>query len=156
MNLEGVNIVRCVYCIDHPNPQNLSGFCVLWRNVFTAQQEATCSRPGIATRPGRMPFPPPSECCKDVSRRAHERIGAHFSPCEVEEVLRRHPAVADLLAFAFEHPAHGESVAIAFIHKRQAKGREPTLEDFRAFGQALLSSCILPRAVVCVDGWPSG
>jgi acyl-CoA synthetase (AMP-forming)/AMP-acid ligase II len=79
------------------------------------------------------------------------RGGYNVHPQEVEAVLGRHPAVAQVAVVPRPDPVMGE-VGVAVVVP--AAGAAPTLEDLRAFGAAHLARHKLPEAVVLVDALP--
>ena len=78
-----------------------------------------------------------------------------FSLFEVEAVLRRHPSVRELLAFAMPHTHGTASIGVAVVLHRGARTVE--VSELRSFGSAArLTPRMLPEAVTCVDNLPSG
>lgn len=79
------------------------------------------------------------------------RGGEKISPLEIDDVLLRHPAVAEALAFAVPHPTLGEEVHAAVVLKGQATERElrdhcaQTLADFK-----------VPRQIHLLETLPRG
>ena len=49
------------------------------------------------------------------------RGGEKISPAEIDDVLQRHPAVAEAAAFAVPHPRLGEDVAAAVVLKGERR-----------------------------------
>ncbi|HZD01236.1 MAG TPA: acyl--CoA ligase [Actinomycetes bacterium] len=52
------------------------------------------------------------------------RGGEKISPREIDEVMLRHPAVAEAVAFGVPHPTLGEEVAVAVVLREPATERE--------------------------------
>ena len=82
------------------------------------------------------------------------RGGEKFAPHEVAEVLRPHPAVADVVVVGVPDPEMGERVGVAVVVRR----RRPTPRPSTSCGTGAAagwrpSSC--PRCVVVVDALPS-
>jgi fatty-acyl-CoA synthase len=77
--------------------------------------------------------------------------GFNVSPAEVESVLRRHPAIADVAVFGRADPAAGQ-VGVACVVVRP--GVRFDERDILAFARPLLSSYKIPRFVVRVDELP--
>jgi long-chain acyl-CoA synthetase len=77
--------------------------------------------------------------------------GFNVYPREVEEVLFRHPAVADASVVQFPDPYQGESV-MAFVVLKQ--GESATEADIIAFCREQIATFKCPRRVVFVDELP--
>jgi acyl-CoA synthetase (AMP-forming)/AMP-acid ligase II len=77
------------------------------------------------------------------------RGGEKIAPAEIDEVLGRHRAVAEAVAFAMPHPTWGEEVAAAVVVKEPVAEKElikhcrEHLADFK-----------VPRQVFIVDSIP--
>jgi fatty-acyl-CoA synthase len=70
--------------------------------------------------------------------------GQWVSPWEVDEVLLGHPDIEDVAAFGVPDEAWGEVVCAAIKPRR---GRQPSLEDLRAFCRGRLASFKHPRRI---------
>lgn len=79
------------------------------------------------------------------------RSGFNVFPREVEEVLARHPAVADVAVVGRPDPLRGEEV-VAFVVARP--GLAPSAADLVAFCQAHLARYKCPHEVRFVEGLP--
>jgi fatty-acyl-CoA synthase len=79
------------------------------------------------------------------------RGGENISPKEVEDVLREHPAVADISVYAVADHVFGEEVA-ASIRLRQ--GEMASREKLRAFCDGRLSRFKIPRHFRFVEEFP--
>jgi acyl-CoA synthetase (AMP-forming)/AMP-acid ligase II len=79
------------------------------------------------------------------------RGGEKISPLEIDDVLLRHPAVAEALAFAVPHKTLGEEVHAAVVLKGEASERE--LRDFCA---TQLAEFKVPRVIHMLDAIPRG
>jgi fatty-acyl-CoA synthase len=75
--------------------------------------------------------------------------GENVSPEEIEAVLARHPAVAEVAVFGAPHERWGEQVTAAVI----ARGAV-TCDELRDFARPHLAPFKLPREVVVVDALP--
>ena len=75
--------------------------------------------------------------------------GENVSPEEIEAVLARHPAVAEVAVFGAPHERWGEQVTAAVI----ARG-PVTCDELREFARPHLAVFKLPREVVVVDALP--
>jgi oxalate---CoA ligase len=79
------------------------------------------------------------------------RGGEKISPLEIDDVLLRHPAVAEALSFAVPHKTLGEEVHAAVVLKGEASERElrehcaRTLADFK-----------VPRQIHMLEALPRG
>ncbi|NTU82836.1 MAG: AMP-binding protein [Chloroflexales bacterium] len=79
------------------------------------------------------------------------RGGEKISPLEIDDVLLRHPAVAEALAFAVPHKTLGEEVHAAVVLKGEASERE--LRDHCA---RVLSEFKVPRQIHILEALPRG
>jgi acyl-CoA synthetase (AMP-forming)/AMP-acid ligase II len=79
------------------------------------------------------------------------RGGEKISPLEIDDVLLRHPAVAEALAFAVPHKTLGEEVHAAVVLKGAATERE--LRDFCA---SQLAEFKIPRVIHMLEAIPRG
>jgi acyl-CoA synthetase (AMP-forming)/AMP-acid ligase II/acetyltransferase-like isoleucine patch superfamily enzyme/acyl carrier protein len=86
---------------------------------------------------------------KEIINRGGEKI----APTEVDEILTRHPAVAQAVTFSVAHPTLGEDVAAAIVLKRGARATEGELRDFAA---TRLAEFKTPKQVLIVDEIPRG
>jgi fatty-acyl-CoA synthase len=79
------------------------------------------------------------------------RGGENVAPKEVEDVLRHHPAVADVSVYGVRSEFFGEEVAAAV---RVHPGMEIDAADVMAFCQQRLAKFKVPRHVRTVDSFP--
>jgi acyl-CoA synthetase (AMP-forming)/AMP-acid ligase II len=79
------------------------------------------------------------------------RGGEKISPLEIDDVLLRHPAVAEALAFAVPHKTLGEDIHAALVLKAPATERE-----LREHCAALLADFKVPRAFHILEQLPRG
>jgi acyl-CoA synthetase (AMP-forming)/AMP-acid ligase II/aryl carrier-like protein len=84
---------------------------------------------------------------KEIINRGGEKI----APREVEDVILRHRAVAQAIAFAVPHETLGEDVAVAVVLREKAAVTEREVQQFVA---AHLAQFKIPRSVVFVDEIP--
>jgi oxalate---CoA ligase len=77
------------------------------------------------------------------------RGGEKISPREVDEVLLRHPAVAEAVAFGSPHPTLGEEVAAAVVLSGEASE-----QDLLAYCRGQLAAFKVPRRLHIVDEIP--
>lgn len=85
----------------------------------------------------------------DLINRGAEKI----SPGEIDQMLMRHPAVAEAAAFAVPHPRLGEDVAAAVVLR---PGMMTTSVELRAYLEEELASFKVPRRIVIRDQLPKG
>jgi O-succinylbenzoic acid--CoA ligase len=78
--------------------------------------------------------------------------GVKVSPTEVERVLARHPAVADVCVAGRPDPDWGQRV-VAFVVAAKP-GAPPSLADLRTFARDQLPAAKLPREVVVLPAIP--
>lgn len=79
------------------------------------------------------------------------RGGEKISPLEIDDVLLRHPAVAEALAFAVPHKTLGEDIHAAVVLKAPA-----TEADLREYCAARLAEFKVPRQFHMLDEIPRG
>jgi acyl-CoA synthetase (AMP-forming)/AMP-acid ligase II len=79
------------------------------------------------------------------------RGGHKISPVEVDDALRRHPAVAEAATFGAPHPRLGEDVAAAVVLR---EGATVTPLELREFLLPRLAQFKIPRRIVFVDRLP--
>jgi acyl-CoA synthetase (AMP-forming)/AMP-acid ligase II/thioesterase domain-containing protein len=85
----------------------------------------------------------------DVINRGGEKI----SPIEVDEVLARHPAIAEAATFSVPHPRLGEDVAAAVVLRPGAK---TTPMELRRYLREQVASFKVPRRVIMLNHLPRG
>jgi malonyl-CoA/methylmalonyl-CoA synthetase len=78
--------------------------------------------------------------------------GYKVSALEIEEVLREHPAVAEVAVVGIPDEEWGERVAAAVVWRPGGEG--PALEEIRAFAAARLARYKLPTRLASVDALP--
>ena len=78
--------------------------------------------------------------------------GVKVSPTEVERILARHPAVADVCVAGRPDPDWGQRV-VAFVVPAEP-GSPPSVDDLRAFARDELAAAKLPREVVVLQAIP--
>lgn len=86
---------------------------------------------------------------KEIINRGGEKI----SPREIDEVLLRHPAVAQAVAFAIPHASLGEDVAAAVVLHPGVYATPPELV---AFASQSLAYFKVPRRIVVLAEIPKG
>jgi O-succinylbenzoic acid--CoA ligase len=79
--------------------------------------------------------------------------GVNVSPTEVERVLARHPAVADVCVAGVPDEDWGERV-VAYVVPSVGCGPPPTVDELRSFARPHLAAAKLPKDVVVVDAIP--
>ena len=86
---------------------------------------------------------------KEIINRGGEKI----SPHEVDDVLLRHPAVAQAVTFAVPEPKLGESVGAAIVLK---DGHDLSKQEIKDYVAERLAQFKVPRTVLFVDEIPKG
>ena len=89
-----------------------------------------------------------------ITGRAKELIvtgGFNVSPAEVEEMLRRHPAIGDVSVVGMPRPHGGEDVVAAVI----PVGTLPSTEELRAWAKHSLAAYKVPRRFEVVAELPT-
>jgi len=71
----------------------------------------------------------------------------------VDEVLLDHPAVQQVVTFAYPHKQLGEDVAVAVV---LAEGESLDESELRTFARERLADFKVPRKVVFIDEIPKG
>jgi oxalate---CoA ligase len=116
------------------NPQaNAESFLDGW---FLTGDQGVLDERGYLTLIGRI---------KELINRAGEKI----SPREIDEVLLRHPAVAEAVAFGTPHPTLGEEVAAAVVLHGDASE-----QDLLAHCRRHLAAFKVPRRLHIVEAIP--
>jgi acyl-CoA synthetase (AMP-forming)/AMP-acid ligase II len=120
------------------NPKaNAEGFQDGW---FRTGDQGFMDSEGYVTITGRL---------KEIINRGGEKI----SPREVDEVLLDHPAVQQVVTFAYPHKQLGEDVAVAVV---LAEGESLDESELRTFARERLADFKVPRKVVFIDEIPKG
>jgi oxalate---CoA ligase len=86
---------------------------------------------------------------KEIINRGGEKI----SPREIDEVLLRHPAIKQAVAFAVPHPSLGEDVGAAIVLR---DNQTLSVHELRQFAAASLADFKVPRQIVFVKEIPKG
>ncbi len=81
------------------------------------------------------------------------RGGEKISPREIDEVLLRHPAVKQAVAFAVPHPSLGEDIGAAIVLR---EGEAVSVQELRQYAACYLVDFKVPRQIVFVDEIPKG
>jgi acyl-CoA synthetase (AMP-forming)/AMP-acid ligase II/acyl carrier protein len=81
------------------------------------------------------------------------RGGEKISPREIDEVLLRHPAVKQAVAFAVSHQSLGEDVGAAIVLR---DGQTVSVQELRKFAAVSLADFKVPRQIVFVQEIPKG
>ncbi|MEU5404214.1 long-chain fatty acid--CoA ligase [Streptomyces sp. NPDC005963] len=84
------------------------------------------------------------------------RAGYNVYPREVEDVLARHPAIAQVAVVGLPHPVHGEEVC-AVVMARSGAVPGPALgAEIVAWSRERMAAYKYPRLVEFVDAYPLG
>jgi acyl-CoA synthetase (AMP-forming)/AMP-acid ligase II/acyl carrier protein len=86
---------------------------------------------------------------KEIINRGGEKI----SPGEIEEVLMKHPAVAQAVTFSVPHEKLGEDVASAVVLKNNTSAAEMELREFTATHLAYFK---VPSQIIIIKEIPKG
>jgi oxalate---CoA ligase len=81
------------------------------------------------------------------------RGGEKISPLEVDEVLLRHPAIAEAVTFAIPHDKLGEEVGAAVV---LADGHHVTERELQTYLRSQLAAFKVPKRIVFVSEVPKG
>lgn len=81
------------------------------------------------------------------------RGGEKISPREIDEVLLRHPAVVEAVAFSFPHASLGEDIGAVVVLR---EGMDVAERELRQFSSLLLAPHKIPRVIVKADVIPKG
>ncbi|MBP5976625.1 AMP-binding protein [Brasilonema sp. CT11] len=118
------------------NPQaNATAFVNGW---FRTGDQGTLDADGYLRLTGRI---------KELINRGGEK----FSPLEVDDILLRHPAVAEALAFAVPHKSLGEDIHAAVVLKGETSEKE-----LLAYCASLLADFKVPNQIHILDELPRG
>ena len=107
-----------------------------WDGWFRTGDQGFLSQDGYLTLTGRL---------KELINRGGEKI----SPMEVDEVLLRHPAVAEAVSFSAPDDMYGECVQAAVVLAGEA-----TVDEIRAFCAESLASFKVPETIYIADELP--
>jgi acyl-CoA synthetase (AMP-forming)/AMP-acid ligase II len=107
---------------------------------FRTGDQGVMDAEGYVTLTGRL---------KEIINRGGEKI----SPREVDEVLMDHPAVAQVVTFAFPHDKLGEEVAAAVVLR---EGKTADSKELREFAAARLADFKVPKKILLLDEIPKG
>jgi acyl-CoA synthetase (AMP-forming)/AMP-acid ligase II len=135
---KGEVVVRGPNVIDgyENNPEaNATAFVGGW---FRTGDQGVIDADGYLALTGRL---------KELINRGGEKI----SPIEIDDVLLRHTAVAEALAFAVPHKTLGEDIHAALVLKEPA-----TEPELRAHCAALLADFKVPRKFHILEQLPRG
>ncbi len=134
----GEVVVRGPNVIDgyENNPEaNATAFVNGW---FRTGDQGRMDDDGYLSLTGRL---------KELINRGGEKI----SPLEIDDILLRHAAVAEALAFAVPHPTLGEEVHAAVVLKGEATERE-----LRTYCAEHLAEFKVPRRFHVLEALPRG
>lgn len=81
------------------------------------------------------------------------RGGEKITPREIDEVLLKHPAILQAVAFAIPHPTLGEDVAAAIVLRA---GMDASAGEVRKFAAQHLADFKVPRKIIFLPDIPKG
>jgi acyl-CoA synthetase (AMP-forming)/AMP-acid ligase II len=120
------------------NPQaNATAFVNGW---FRTGDQGVMDGDGYLRLTGRL---------KELINRGGEKI----SPLEVDDVLLRHPAIAEALAFAVPHKSYGEDIQAAVVLKPEA---EVTEKELKTHCTEMLADFKVPAQIHILSELPRG
>jgi acyl-CoA synthetase (AMP-forming)/AMP-acid ligase II len=123
------------------NPEaNTKAFTSGW---FRTGDQGQLDASGYLTLTGRL---------KELINRGGEKI----SPLEVDNVLLRHPAVAEALTFAVPHKTLGEDVHAAVVLKEDTNREAINEKELRLHCASALAEFKVPRQFHILDELPRG
>ncbi|MDF5712106.1 MAG: acyl--CoA ligase [Nostoc sp. S4] len=134
----GEVVVKAPNVIDgyENNPEaNATAFVNGW---FRTGDQGTLDENGYLRLTGRI---------KELINRGGEKI----SPLEVDDILLRHPAVAEALAFAVPHKSLGEDIHAAVVLKAEASEKE-----LLAHCLSMLANFKVPKQIHILEQLPRG
>ena len=107
---------------------------------FSTGDLGTLDADGTLTMSGRL---------KEIINRGGQKI----IPTEIDQVLRQHPAVKSVAAFAIPHPTLGEDVACAVVLHEHATATE---RDLQTHARTCLARFKVPRRIHFLPALPLG
>ncbi len=120
------------------NPKaNAESFSDGW---FRTGDQGVLDLEGYLTLTGRL---------KEIINRGGEKI----SPREVDEVLMDHPAVAQVVTFAFPHDKLGEEVGAAVVLR---EGQAAEAKELQKFAASRLADFKVPKKILLLEEIPKG
>jgi acyl-CoA synthetase (AMP-forming)/AMP-acid ligase II len=136
----GEVVVKGANVIDgyENNPQaNATAFVNGW---FRTGDQGVIDEEGYLRLTGRL---------KELINRGGEKI----SPLEVDDVLLRHPAIAEALAFAVPHKSYGEDIQAAVVLKPDS---EVTEKELKTHCAGMLADFKVPAQIHILAELPRG
>ncbi|MFC7732346.1 AMP-binding enzyme [Actinomadura keratinilytica] len=120
------------------------------RRVHRGRRQTRPPEPGGQRRPG--PFRPGGTAVRRRTRRRHDRLGGeNVFPGEVEDLLGRHPDVAEAAVVGVEDADFGQRLAAYVVREPGASVDE---EDVKRYVKENLARYKVPRDVHFVDELP--
>ncbi|MFS0555132.1 class I adenylate-forming enzyme family protein [Brevibacillus sp. 179-C9.3 HS] len=80
--------------------------------------------------------------------------GVNVYPKEIEQLIERHPAIAEVAVVGLPHPEWGETVTAYLVLKPEVDANADWLEDIKGFLRGHLAEYKLPRQVNIVPALP--
>jgi fatty-acyl-CoA synthase len=140
--------------VDAPGELWARGYMTMLGYFDKPEETAEALRPDGWLRTGDLATMDERGYCRIVGRLKDMIIrgGENLFPAEIEDVLYRHPGVAEVAVVGLPDERWGEVVA-AFVRPADA-GAPPGVADLRAHVRAHLSPQKTPTAWFAVDGFP--
>ena len=140
--------------VDAPGELWARGYMTMLGYFDKPEETAEALRPDGWLRTGDLATMDERGYCRIVGRLKDMIIrgGENLFPAEIEEVLYRHPGVAEVAVVGLPDERWGEVVA-AFVRPADA-GAPPQVADLRAHVRAHLSPQKTPTVWFAVDGFP--
>lgn len=133
---EGEVVVRGPNVMNGYEANPAATDAAFWGNWFRTGDQGTLDQDGYLTLQGRI---------KELINRGGEKI----APREIDEILQRHPAVAEAVTFGIPHKTWGEEVAAAVVLKGEVGKR-----DLADFCRQHLADFKIPRQFFFVENIP--
>jgi long-chain acyl-CoA synthetase len=154
------NEMRVVDEEDNELPDDVAGEIVMrgenvFKGYFRNEEATTRAFRGGWFHTGDIGFRDPEGFFHIIDRKSDMIIrgGENIYPREIDELLYKHPSVAEAAAFGVSDELYGEDVAAFVVLK---EGREATGEEIAAYCREHLADYKCPKTVRVVGALPKG